>query len=575
MHIEKNFFENIFYTILGVPGKSKDHTRGRMDMEQICHRPTMEMDRDGKYPKAPFTLSNKQREVLCSWVDSLKFPDGFASRLGRCVEMENLKVFGMKSHDCHVFMQRLLPIALREMLPACIWEAITEISLFFRELTRKTARVSVIEKLKDDIPIILCKLEKIFPPSFFDPTEHLPIHLPDEVLLGGPPQYRWMYCFENFLGSVLKKKIGNKARVEASIREGYLLSEMGTFASYYFPEEVTTKARGVPRFDDGFMINDDVAASIFAQKAKAIGASKRRYMDQNESNAVHSYVLQNFLEIDSFRELFTNATGLTTSDELQFQAQFPLWFYHYVRNDTIDHPRWIRALAGFPAPYVTTYQTLHINGYKFNTIARFEGRVTCNCGVMVKCTSYDGSGLDYYGLIHEIIQLEYQDYKILVFRCEWFEPSSRGTRCHPLYNIVDVNTQHQLRTSDCYILASQADQVVYVPYPSTKKRVNRWVSVIQCMPRAFVERDLEEDSTHEDEDFQAFQEDESRDSFQIEVDEQPFPISGQQHIDDRDDHSVAFNAPENMDVTLDGAYDIKQADSENDSDHEENINCNN
>ncbi|CAH9080376.1 unnamed protein product [Cuscuta epithymum] len=573
MHIEKNFFENIFYTILGVPGKSKDHTRGRMDMEQICHRPSMEMDRDGKYPKAPFVLSNKQREVLCSWVDSLKFPDGFASRLGRCVEMENLKVFGMKSHDCHIFMQRLLPIALREMLPACIWEAITEISLFFRELTRKTARVSVIEKLKDDIPIILCKLEKIFPPSFFDPTEHLPIHLPDEVLLGGPPQYRWMYRFENFLGSVLKKKIGNKARVEASIREGYLLSEMGTFASYYFPEEVTTKARGVPRFDDGFMINDDVPASIFAQKAKAIGASTRRYMDQNETNAVHSYVLQNCLEIDSFRELFTNATGLTTSDELQFQAQFPLWFYHYVRNDIIDHPRWIRALAGFPAPYVTTYQTLHINGYKFNTTARSEGRVTCNCGVMVKCTSYDGSELDYYGLIHEIIQLEYQDYKIIVFRCEWFEPSSRGTRRHPLYNIVDVNTQHRLRISDCYILASQADQVVYVPYPSTNKRANRWLSVVQCMPRAFVEGDLGENLTHEDEHPSAFQEDEPRNSFQIELDEQPFPNYGQLHIDDCDDHSVAFNAPENMDDTLDGAYDMERDDDENDSDHEENINC--
>ncbi|CAH9114559.1 unnamed protein product, partial [Cuscuta europaea] len=102
---------------------------------------------------------------------------------------------------------------------------------------------------------------------------------------------------------------------------------MGTFASYYFPEEVTTKARGVPRFDDGFMINDDIVVSIFAQKAKAIGASTRRYMNQNESNAVHSYVLQNCPEIDSFREMFTNATGLTTSDELQFQAQFPLWFY--------------------------------------------------------------------------------------------------------------------------------------------------------------------------------------------------------------------------------------------------------
>ncbi|CAH9075091.1 unnamed protein product, partial [Cuscuta europaea] len=167
------------------------------------------------------------------------------------------------------------------MLPASIWEAITEISLFFRELTRKNITVSDMEKLKADIPIILCKLEKIFQPSFFDPSEHLVVHLPDEALWGRPAQYRWMYRFENFLGSVLKTKIGNKARVEASIREGYLQSEMGTFASYYFPEEVVTKERRVHRLDGGFFINDDASASIFAQKAKAVGASTRRHMNQN------------------------------------------------------------------------------------------------------------------------------------------------------------------------------------------------------------------------------------------------------------------------------------------------------
>ncbi|CAH9132998.1 unnamed protein product [Cuscuta epithymum] len=527
MHIEKNFFENIFYTIMGVPGKSKDHTRGRMDMEHTCHRPSMARDRQGKYPKAPFILSIKQKEALCDWVDSLKFPDGYASRLGRCVEMEHLKLFGMKSHDCHIFMQRLLPVAFREMLPTGIWEAITEISLFFRDLTRKTVRVTDIEKLKLDIPVILCKLEKIFPPSFFDPTEHLPIHLPDEVLLGGPPDYRWMYPFENFLGSVLKTKIGNKARVEASIREGYLLSEMGTFASYYFPEEVTTKARRVPRFDDGFMINDDATISIFAQKAKLIGAGTRRYMDQDESNAVHSYVLRNCPEIDPFREMFSNATGIIASDEVQFQAQFPIWFYHHVQTNNVSHPRWIRALSRFPSPYVTTYQTLHINGYKFNTVARSEERVTCNCGVMVKCTSHDGLRLDYYGLIHEIIQLDYQDYKVIVLKCEWFEPSDRGTRVHPLYDIVDVNIQYRLQTSDCYILASQADQVVYVSYPTAKTRTNKWLSVIHCLPRAFVEKVLAGSSTHVDEQPLAFQQNEPGNSF-----ETGFDITIHQHMDD-------------------------------------------
>ena len=49
--------------------------------------------------------------------------------------MRKHKLFEMKSHDCHVFMQRLIPIAFREMLPSAVWQALTELSLFFKELT--------------------------------------------------------------------------------------------------------------------------------------------------------------------------------------------------------------------------------------------------------------------------------------------------------------------------------------------------------------------------------------------------------------------------------------------------------
>ncbi|GLT87526.1 hypothetical protein SLE2022_056050 [Rubroshorea leprosula] len=41
----------------------------------------------------------------------------------------------MKSHDCHVFMQRLLPIAFRDFLIDEVWGPLTEISNFFRALT--------------------------------------------------------------------------------------------------------------------------------------------------------------------------------------------------------------------------------------------------------------------------------------------------------------------------------------------------------------------------------------------------------------------------------------------------------
>ena len=59
--------------------------------------------------------------------------------------------------------------------------------------------------MKTNIPEIICALEKIFGPGFFDVMEHLPVHLPDEALLGGPVQFRWMYPFERMF-LYLKKK---------------------------------------------------------------------------------------------------------------------------------------------------------------------------------------------------------------------------------------------------------------------------------------------------------------------------------------------------------------------------------
>ena len=109
---------------------------------------------------------------------------------------EKVKLFGMKSHDCHVFMQRLLPIAFRELLPTNVWQALTELSLFFKDLTSTTITVANMERLERYIPIIIFKLERIFPPGFFDSMEHLPIHLPYETRIAGPVQYRWMYPFE-------------------------------------------------------------------------------------------------------------------------------------------------------------------------------------------------------------------------------------------------------------------------------------------------------------------------------------------------------------------------------------------
>ncbi|WMV19708.1 hypothetical protein MTR67_013093, partial [Solanum verrucosum] len=198
MHIEKNVFDNVFNTVLNIVDKTKDNSQSRLDMVNYCDRPQLAKDSNGKYPKAVYTIDKEEKAILFNWVKDLKFPDGYVSNLGRCPDTNTKKLYGMKSHDCHVFMQRLLPIAFRELLPSNVWQALTELSLFFKDLTSTTLRVDDMERLEADIPQILCKLERIFPPGFFDSMEHLPVHLPYEAKIAGPVQYRWMYPFERF-----------------------------------------------------------------------------------------------------------------------------------------------------------------------------------------------------------------------------------------------------------------------------------------------------------------------------------------------------------------------------------------
>jgi hypothetical protein len=93
-------------------------------------------------------------------------------------------------------MQTLIPLAFHDFLPKGIWDALTEISHFFRDICSSKLNVDRIERLQMNIVETLYKIEIILPPSFFDSMEHLPIHLLFEAKAGGPVQYRWMYPFE-------------------------------------------------------------------------------------------------------------------------------------------------------------------------------------------------------------------------------------------------------------------------------------------------------------------------------------------------------------------------------------------
>ncbi|MGS7457220.1 DUF4218 domain-containing protein, partial [Mycobacterium tuberculosis] len=88
-------------------------------------------------------------------------------------------------------------VAFRHLLPKPVWETITELCIFFRDISSATLLVDHVQTLGHNIIETLCKLEKIFPPAMSDVMEHLPIHLPYEALMGSHVQYPWMHPFES------------------------------------------------------------------------------------------------------------------------------------------------------------------------------------------------------------------------------------------------------------------------------------------------------------------------------------------------------------------------------------------
>ena len=113
------------------------------------------------------------------------FPDGYAANLKRGVNLGTLQINGMKSHDYHIWIEQLLLAMVRGYVPEHVWQVLAELSYLFRQLCAKELSQTVIDDLEKEAPVLLCKLEKIFPPGFFLPVQHLIVHLPYEARMGG------------------------------------------------------------------------------------------------------------------------------------------------------------------------------------------------------------------------------------------------------------------------------------------------------------------------------------------------------------------------------------------------------
>ncbi|CAM8979456.1 unnamed protein product [Rhodiola kirilowii] len=501
MHIEKNVFENLFNTIMDVKGKTKDDgVKCRKDIKLYCRRPELELKmRRGRMVahKGKYQLTREQQKIVLIWVQSLQFPDGFSSNLGNKVDLNALKLVGYKSHDAHVFIERLMPIAFKGFLPGKIWEAVSELCTFFRGICASSLHVERMEHWQNNISVTLCKLESIFPPSFFDSMEHLPIHLADEVLLGGPVHYRWMYPFERFIHRL--KQLGhkgNRAEVEASIVNAYIQLETSYLGSDYLGPELTTTDIRYKRNEVGTSDFDDPRISIFNYPGVGASKSKSRVLDTREFKKATHYVFSNTPELEQYLELFeagVRERRPRLNDQQLYDVvltEFPEWLSSHVweLGETIGLPQWIHYLSDGFQSHVVSLATYKVNNYKFHIESHGEGRNTVNSHVYVKGTE----GTHYYGVIEEILHMTCRSnhrLKVVLFKCRWYDP--QFVRSYPANGVVIVNTHRPYPHYDPYILAQQAVQVYYVTFPGLAGQNDQgWVAICPVKPTNAIDMEV-------------------------------------------------------------------------------------
>jgi hypothetical protein len=139
MHIKKNVCGATCGTLLQHKSKGKGHKNARDDLKELGIRSELyveEIEKGTNLSVAATTLSEVERKEICQFLHDLKVPSGYSSNFKRLVSVKDMKIYFnlMKSHDCHVLMTAILPVALRGIKTELVRNAVTNLCLLFNAI---------------------------------------------------------------------------------------------------------------------------------------------------------------------------------------------------------------------------------------------------------------------------------------------------------------------------------------------------------------------------------------------------------------------------------------------------------
>ena len=286
MHVEKNACENLLRTIVG----EKDSPAVRHDMKEINIHPDLWMrqvrTRTGRLkwvkPHAPYVLSKAELQVFMDTISKLKVPTGYSSTFKKHIVSGN---FGsLKSHDFHVLLQTVIPLAVRGLLHPAVRAAIMRLGTMFRYLTAKVVNPGNIQWLREFTIETLCIMEVWLPPAFWDIMSHVLVHLVDELQWCGPVACRWMYPLERYM-AVLKGFVHNRAQPEGSMAAGYSCAEALGFVTSHMRDFSHHTTRVWDDEEESFMTSEELE-----------GIGTRKILTPMEMKLAHNFVITNSVD---------------------------------------------------------------------------------------------------------------------------------------------------------------------------------------------------------------------------------------------------------------------------------------
>ncbi|KAK1665949.1 hypothetical protein QYE76_054108 [Lolium multiflorum] len=503
MHIMKNVTESLLGTLMNMPERTKDGPKARTDLKLLglkkeLQYPTDSDDDDddetettqGHHKRAKknevvvlkpacFTLSEEELERFFECLLGVKVPHGYSGKISRYLDVAKKRFSGMKSHDCHVLMTQILPVAMRGIMDDHVRETLFGLCNFFDVISRKSIGVKQLNRLQEEIVEILCELEIYFPPAFFDIMVHLLVHVVDDIIHLGPTFLHNMMPFER-LNGVIKGFVRNRARPDGSIAKGFLTYECISFCQNYLSTE-----------------NEDVGLPTRKHVGRLAGFGHRegyramhvgiagRHADFDRAHRValqhielvspwvdkhKSLIEQKFIDLGRPRK-----TGDVTKEH---NSTFTGWFKKRLLESPAPMPsteeqKLIFSLSQGPGHNVRTYQSYDINGYRFYTEEKDKNSEYQNSGVTMLSYTDDKTDVKerFYGRIEEIWELDYVGVTMPMFRVRWAKSVEKDGLYFTTMVIPDAKSKTPSAKNEPWVLASQVDQCFFITDPSKPSRV--------------------------------------------------------------------------------------------------------